>query len=70
MENFFGFFEQITYFDVIVILSITIPIYLTAKFTRLRKDNYKLTLKDKIVYCASILLFFLLFMINAFSKIQ
>lgn len=70
MEKFSVFFDQITYLDVIVVLSITILIYFTARFTRLTKENYKITVKDKVVFCASIILFFLLFIFNALSKIE
>lgn len=70
MGNLSAFFDHITYLDVIIIIYITIPIYLTARFTRLTKDNYKLTIKDKVVYFGSILLFFILVIVNAFSKIE
>ena len=70
MENFFAFFEHFTNFDIIVILSIFIPILLTAKYNRQTKEGYKLTLKDKIIYCSSILLFFILVLINALLKME
>jgi hypothetical protein len=73
METLKTFFDLFTLQDMLLltmaIVIMNFIIFRAAKFTKLIKRGYTLTMKDKIVFCLLGLLFFICVMLIAVSKL-